>query len=280
MIEGNEKLTAFGKRLKHLRNADKKTQQFMADLLECTTSNYQKFEYGQVNIPITTLLALADYFGVTTDYLLDRRLKNKEKSVMLRKKEIYTYQDICKTDEGELYELIDGEVYKMDTPFPDHAFISSELCCVLGNCLDKKTCCVFHAPVDVLLFNQPDDPYNEIKYLVLPDIVVVCDRKQFGRRGIYGPPKLVVEVLSESTRQRDRLTKYNLYQQAGVEQYWMIDPCNSTVIVFTLENGKYLLPEVYTKEQVLHSDIFPDLSIDLSKIFDSSWYPITKEIEN
>ena len=67
-----EPLTAFSARLKALRRERKQTQKDMAALLGCTVSNYQKMEYGQVNIPITTLMALADYFGVTTDYLLGR----------------------------------------------------------------------------------------------------------------------------------------------------------------------------------------------------------------
>ena len=67
-----EPLTAFAARLKALRRERKQTQKDMAALLGCTVSNYQKMEYGQVNIPITTLMALADYFGVTTASLLCR----------------------------------------------------------------------------------------------------------------------------------------------------------------------------------------------------------------
>ena len=67
-----EPLTSFAVRLKDLRRQKKKTQKDMAALLGCTVSNYQKIEYGQVNIPITTLVALADYFNVTTDHLLGR----------------------------------------------------------------------------------------------------------------------------------------------------------------------------------------------------------------
>ena len=67
-----EPLTAFAARLKALRWQKKQTQKDMAALLGCTVSNYQKIEYGQVNIPITTLMALADYFSVSTDYLLGR----------------------------------------------------------------------------------------------------------------------------------------------------------------------------------------------------------------
>ncbi len=68
----NEKLVVFGKRLKELRISAKRTQPEMGKYLGCTTSNYQKMEYGKVNVPATTLIALADYFGVSADYLLGR----------------------------------------------------------------------------------------------------------------------------------------------------------------------------------------------------------------
>ena len=68
----NKKLVVFGNRLKELRKAAKQTQEDMGKLLNCTKSNYQKMEYGEINIPIITLMTLADYFSVTTDYLLGR----------------------------------------------------------------------------------------------------------------------------------------------------------------------------------------------------------------
>lgn len=68
----DERLAAFGKILKGLRLSSKETQRSMGKLLNCTVSNYQKMEYGEINVPATTLITLADHFGVTTDYLLGR----------------------------------------------------------------------------------------------------------------------------------------------------------------------------------------------------------------
>lgn len=65
-----KELEEFSIRVKELRKENHRRQSDMAALLECTTSHYQKIEYGQVNIPVTTLMTLAEYFGVTTDYLL------------------------------------------------------------------------------------------------------------------------------------------------------------------------------------------------------------------
>lgn len=73
-----EELVPFGKRLKELRTAANQTQRSMGELLGCTISNYQKMEYGDINIPITSLMILADYFNVTTDYLLGRSDQRNE----------------------------------------------------------------------------------------------------------------------------------------------------------------------------------------------------------
>jgi transcriptional regulator with XRE-family HTH domain len=65
-------LTLFGQRLKELRKAKKLTQKELADLLEMTDRNYQRLEYGKINVSATVLVFLADFFHVTTDYLLGR----------------------------------------------------------------------------------------------------------------------------------------------------------------------------------------------------------------
>ncbi|WP_294550599.1 helix-turn-helix transcriptional regulator [uncultured Pseudoflavonifractor sp.] len=68
----------FGKRLKELREREHKTQVDMANLLQCTDRHYQRMEYGYVNVPSLTLIFLADYFHVTTDYLLGREEKHHD----------------------------------------------------------------------------------------------------------------------------------------------------------------------------------------------------------
>ena len=186
---------------------------------------------------------------------------------MLPERKRYTYADICDTGEDERYELIDGEVYLLGAPKSRHAIISSELYGFLRDFLKGKTCRAIHSPIDVFLFNEPDDPLQKIDYVVEPDVVVYCDPKQVGEYGIYGPPKLVIEVLSKSTLRHDRITKFNLYRQAGVAEYWIVDPRNFIVTVYYLQDGVYITHENYTKDQVLHSAVFPDLSIELAEIF-------------
>ena len=182
-------------------------------------------------------------------------------------KKRYTYEDICGIDDENRYELIDGEIHMLSAPLSDHALINAKLHTALANFLSGKQCRAFHCPVDVFLFNQPNAPGNAINYVVQPDIAVVCDPKQKGRRGIYGAPKLVVEVLSASSRSLDRVTKYRLYEQAGVEEYWIADPKHGTVSVFRLDGEKYVPFDVFTKEAALHSAVFPGLSVDLAEIF-------------
>lgn len=186
---------------------------------------------------------------------------------MLPKRKRYTYQDICEIDDENRYELVDGELYMLSAPLSNHSFISTRLSTALANFLSGKQCRTLHCPVDVFLFNLPNAPADAINYVVQPDIVVVCDPKQKGRRGIYGPPKLVVEVLSKSSQSYDWVVKYNLYEQAGVEEYWIVNPEDGTVNVFQLDGEKYVSYAVFTKDAALHSAAFPGLSIGLSEIF-------------
>ena len=77
MSIGSEKkmeiiMPSLAERLKPLRKSKNMTQKAMAELLDCTERHYQKIEYGQINVPATTVIFLADYFGVTADYLLGR----------------------------------------------------------------------------------------------------------------------------------------------------------------------------------------------------------------
>ncbi|MDE7246123.1 MAG: Uma2 family endonuclease [Oscillospiraceae bacterium] len=268
-----KELEPFSLRIKSLRNQRRLKQSDIAEFLDCTERHYQRIEHGEVNIPLKTLIALADFFGVTTDYLLGYSDKGgppaqaKRQKVMSYNKKRLTYQDYCDISGEDRCELIDGELYMMETPLMDHVLVSSNLLGVLGNFLAEKPCRILHAPIDVFLFNQADDPESTIECVVEPDLIVLCDPKQIGKRGIFGPPKLVIEILSEVTLKRDREIKFNLYQQAGVAEYWIVNPRNSTIIIFTLENENYYVYDVYTRDEILHSAVFPDLSIELPEIF-------------
>jgi Uma2 family endonuclease len=182
-------------------------------------------------------------------------------------KERYTFADCLIWDERERVELIHGEAFLMAPPSSRHQEICFEIGRQLGNYLDGKPCKVYPAPFGVRLFEKDGDAPEDVDTMVEPDISVVCDRGKIDERGCKGAPDLVVEVLSPSTLRHDRLIKFNLYQKAGVREYWIVDPDHQTVQVFTLQNG-YLLPqEEYGRGDMAKVTVLEDCAIDLSRVF-------------
>ena len=103
--------------------------------------------------------------------------------------------------------------------------------------------------------------------MVEPDISVVCDHGKLDSHGCKGAPDLVVEVLSPSTQRHDRLTKYNLYQRAGVREYWIVDPAARSIQSFVLEDGHYTAAGFGSPGDVLKVNVLEGCFIELSKVF-------------
>ena len=103
--------------------------------------------------------------------------------------------------------------------------------------------------------------------MVEPDISVVCDKSKLDQYGCKGAPDLVIEILSPSTRRRDRLVKWNLYQRAGVREYWLVNPEEQSVQVMLLDNGTLIPHEDYGREDAARVTVLDDCLIDLRKVF-------------
>ncbi len=183
------------------------------------------------------------------------------------KKLRYTFADCLTWDEDERIEVINGEVIMMAPPTRLHQEISGEIFRQLANYLEGKKCKVYHAPFGVRLFEKAGDTPDDVDTMVEPDISVVCDRGKLDKHGCKGAPDLIVEILSPSTMRHDRLVKLNLYQRAGVREYWIADPENKTIQVFTLDNGLLLPQEVYGAEDVAKVNVLEGCFIELSKVF-------------
>lgn len=183
------------------------------------------------------------------------------------KQKRYTFADISAWKEGENIEIINGEAFMMATPSSRHQEISMELARQLANFLEGKQCRVYPAPFGVRLFEQDGDRPEDIDTVVEPDISVVWDRSKIDKYGCKGAPDLVIEILSPSTRRHDRLVKLNLYQRAGVREYWIADPENKAVQVFIQDGGALKICEDYGREDVAKVNVLDGCFIELNKVF-------------
>ncbi|MGE5581030.1 MAG: Uma2 family endonuclease [Bacillota bacterium] len=184
-------------------------------------------------------------------------------------KETFTYGDYEKWPEDQRWELIDGVPYDM-TPAPSrkHQEILGELHRQFANYLKNKHCKVFLAPFDVRL-PQGDEKGEMIRTVVQPDLTVVCDHSKLDDRGCLGAPDLVIEILSPYTAAKDLKIKLSLYERVGVKEYWLVQPLDRTIMVFTLqENGEYAKPAVYDRHDTVGVAIFQgDLQVGAAEIF-------------
>ncbi|MCL2399377.1 MAG: Uma2 family endonuclease, partial [Defluviitaleaceae bacterium] len=137
----------------------------------------------------------------------------------------YTYADYETWDDDFRCELIDGVIYDMASPSRAHQEVSAALLTELHIFLRGKKCKVFHAPFDVRLNAATKDDI-----VVQPDILVICDEKKIENgKHCIGAPDFVVEILSPSTSRKDKIIKSRRYFDAGVKEYWLIDPEDRTV---------------------------------------------------
>ena len=180
----------------------------------------------------------------------------------------YTMSDAMAWDESERIELIYGQPYMLATPIRAHQEALMELSAQLHEHLKGKRCKVYPASFAVRLFERDGDDSDDVDTLVEPDISVVCDPDKLDKIGCKGAPDLVIEILSPSTTRHDRFTKFNLYQRAGVREYWIADPSSKSVQVFVLEDGRYTAKDFGGAEDTIAVNVLEGCSIDLTPVFD------------
>ena len=183
---------------------------------------------------------------------------------------IYTYEDYSKLSGDKRYEVINGVIYLTTAPNDEHQEISGNLYGMFWNYLRGRKCVVRDAPYNVRLPKE-GETRTTAKTTVEPDIAVICDRKKLDSKGCFGAPDLIVEILSPSTWKRDKTEKFNLYQEHGVLEYWIVDAANQTIERFTLDKdaGKYKQAEYFDRSDVITPTMFPDLAIKLEEVFPS-----------
>ncbi len=186
----------------------------------------------------------------------------------------YTYADYLTWQFEEVVELIRGKIFRMSpAPSPAHQWMSAELHYQIMDYLrDKKaTCKAFAAPFDVRLPLPPQQQTPEkIDTVVQPDISIVCDLSKIDQQGCQGPPDWIIEILSKGTASKDLTEKYNLYEHAGVREYWIVHPDEQTIIPYRLDSeGTYQLlrktPFVYPEKVPV--GVLEGFAMDLGELF-------------
>lgn len=182
-------------------------------------------------------------------------------------KDRYTFADCLTWGEDERIEIINGEAVMMAPPSRVHQEVLMELSAQIHAYLAGKKCRVYPAPFAVRLFEKGGDTPEDVDTMVEPDISVVCDPSKLDDAGCKGAPDLVIEILSPSSMRHDRVTKFNLYQQAGVREYWIVDPTQKSVLIFLLENGRYTAKEFGDAGDRVQVNVLDGCFIELSKVF-------------
>jgi Uma2 family endonuclease len=179
----------------------------------------------------------------------------------------YTYSDYLKFDMDYMVEVIRGKLFKMSpAPGSTHQEILGKLYVDIAVFLAKKDCKVFVAPYDVIL------PVKKIGFaksqtVVQPDICVICDKSKIREKGCFGPPDWIIEIISPHTTKKDLQLKYDVYEESGVNEYWIVMPKSQVVEVYILENNRYLRLGAYAYEDTVAPVTLPGLEITLAEVF-------------
>ena len=182
----------------------------------------------------------------------------------------YTYADYLLWQFRERVELMRGHFRLMAAPNVRYQRISAEITRRLGNYLEGKNGDVFSAPFDVRLPLPPQRiKTDKIDTVVQPDICVICDPSKLDERGCIGAPELVVEILSPGNSKREMKEKFDLYESAGVLEYWVIDPDHEMVLTYILDpvTLAFVSGRPLTDEDTLKSIVLDGFSMDLNLMF-------------
>jgi Uma2 family endonuclease len=190
------------------------------------------------------------------------------KQLDLNKK--YTYADYLMWQFKERVELIKGKILEM-SPAPNrlHQTISGNLFFELRIIFENHPCNLYAAPFDVRLKDskkpaKKDSDYNTV---VQPDLCVICDETKLDDRGCIGSPDLVVEILSPGNTEREMKTKFRVYEENKISEYWIVEPSTKNVFIYILQEGKYIgLPPLTTADK-MNSKIFPKMKFEIKNIF-------------
>jgi len=181
----------------------------------------------------------------------------------------YSYANYLTWLFDDRVELIKGKVFKMSpAPSPLHQEISVNISSALHKHLKNTPCKIYYAPFDVR-FPGESKADKDIFTVLQPDICVICDPGKIDSRGCIGAPNIVIEILSPGNNRTELLNKYNIYQEFGVKEYWVVSPGDKTLLKYTLDiNGKYQPSKLFTLSEKVYSEVLPGFELDLDAVFE------------
>lgn len=180
----------------------------------------------------------------------------------------YTYADYLNWTFEDRLELIKGHIFKMSpAPAEFHQRISQKVNNALYNYFKGKPCEVYAAPFDVRLVKKSKHD-KEIITVVQPDICVICDLSKIDEKGCIGAPDIVVEILSPGNNKKELKNKYEVYEEAEVKEYWIIQPNEKTFFRYILnEQGQFEPTHLLTMGDEVTSSLLPGFTLNLDEVF-------------
>lgn len=180
----------------------------------------------------------------------------------------YSYANYLNWLFEDRVELIEGKIFKM-SPAPSrvHQEISINLLKSFINFLDGKPCKVYSAPFDVRFSKESRDD-KEVFTVLQPDICVICDKSKLDDRGCIGAPDIIVEILSPGNTKMELLYKYQVYEEFGVKEYWVVSQSDQSILIYTLnDSGKFLPSKIFTLSEKITSSVLPGFELALDDVF-------------
>ena len=182
----------------------------------------------------------------------------------------YSYADYLLWQFQERLELFKGKIFRMSpAPSTFHQRVTMNLTGRIWHKFKNHPCQLFAAPFDVRLLDKKKSTLDkDIFTVVQPDLCVICDPNKLDERGAFGAPDLVIEVLSPGNSKKEMKYKFDLYQEAGVLEYWIVNPADRTLFIYQLRDQVFVGLHPLIDEDVVKSPLFPELDFVLGEIFE------------
>ena len=246
--------------LKKLKKLQKLTNEELSNKSGVPVGTLNKILSGATKSPKhNTVEAIADalnYHSYDTEGVNVEELREALAYDVTRK---YTLEDYYNLPEDVRVELIDGSFFFMEAPSATHQTILGELHYIIKSYIKehKGPCKVYLSPFDVRLD-------NDNKTMVQPDLMVICEKNKVDDKRCNGAPDFLVEIVSKSSGRLDYIKKLNKYLDAGVKEYWIIDPFKKKVTVYQF--FKEDAPQDYSFADCVPLSLFEGLIIDFNEI--------------